>query len=246
MILDKEKILEQIIMGYRNVIEERYQYHKLKQHYNFPETIDEDVIHHIKNYFLTYVYPNIEQRKELNEAFSSLDNFIKHPEKLFNLMVDSMSLLFSHGRHLPKIFNAGLKAMKSFRGATKFENNLVKKAIKTKVNPPYNIHKINSLIRLLPYKDIEEFMANTETFFNIIYDKILVEKIKEIIEYLINKMKKKPTIFSKKEIIGLELALTTISKGEELLNQLNEEDQEILISSILKIEKDNLEMIFKK
>tara|TARA_B100000767_G_scaffold259713_1_gene269697 strand:- start:116 stop:850 length:735 start_codon:yes stop_codon:yes gene_type:complete len=243
--LDKEEILEQIIIGYRNVIEERYQYHKLKHHYNFPETINENVINNIKNYFLTYVYPDIEQRKELNEAFSSLDDFIKHPEKLLNLVIDSMKLIFSHGRHLPKIFNAGLKAMKSFRGATKFENNLAKKAIKTKVSPPYSIDKINSLIILLPHKDIEEFMANTETFFNIIYDKILVEKIKEIIAFLIIKMKKKPNVFSKKEITGLELALITISKGEELLNQLNEEDQEILISSVLKIEKDNLDQIFK-
>jgi hypothetical protein len=243
--LDKEEILEQIIIGYRNVIEERYQYHKLKQHYNFPETINENVINNIKNYFLTYVYPDIEQRKELNEAFSSLDDFIKHPEKLLNLVIDSMKLIFSHGRHLPKIFNAGLKAMKSFRGATKFENNLAKKAKKTKVSPPYSIDKINSLIILLPHKDIEEFMANTETFFNIIYDKILVEKIKEIIAFLIIKMKKKPNVFSKKEITGLELALITISKGEELLNQLNEEDQEILISSVLKIEKDNLNQIFK-
>lgn len=243
--MDKEEILEQIIIGYRNVIEERYQYHKLKHHYNFPETINENVINNIKNYFLTYVYPDIEQRKELNEAFSSLDDFIKHPEKLLNLVIDSMKLIFSHGRHLPKIFNAGLKAMKSFRGATKFENNLAKKAIKTKVKPPYSIDKINSLIILLPHKDIEEFMANTETFFNIIYDKILVEKIKEIIAFLIIKMKKKPNVFSKKEITGLELALITISKGEELLNQLNEEDQEILISSVLKIEKDNLDQIFK-
>ncbi len=243
--MDKEEILEQIIIGYRNVIEERYQYHKLKHHYNFPETINENVINNIKNYFLTYVYPDIEQRKELNEAFSSLDDFIKHPEKLLNLVIDSMKLIFSHGRHLPKIFNAGLKAMKSFRGATKFENNLAKKAIKTKVSPPYSIDKINSLIILLPHKDIEEFMANTETFFNIIYDKILVEKIKEIIAFLIIKMKKKPNVFSKKEITGLELALITISKGEELLNQLNEEDQEILISSVLKIEKDNLDQIFK-
>ena len=51
---------------------------------------------------------------------------------------------------------------------------MVKKAKKTKVSPPYSIDKINSLIILLPHKDIKEFMANTETFFNIIYDNIEV------------------------------------------------------------------------
>ena len=56
----------------------------------------------------------------------------------------------------------------------------------------------------------------------------------------------KPKIFSQKEIIGLTLALDTISKGEEMLNKLTQKDQEILIAFVLQIEKDCLEKIFSK
>jgi hypothetical protein len=123
---------------------------------------------------------------------------------------------------------------------------LVKKAIKNEIKPPYPTSKINTLIKSLPYSEIEEFMKNTETFFNIIYDKELVEKIKEIIVFLISKMKKKPKIFSKKEVAGLALALETISKGEEVLDKLTQKDQEILIKYVLEIEKDYLNEIFLK
>ncbi|PQJ78168.1 hypothetical protein [Polaribacter porphyrae] len=244
--MSKKVILNEIIIGYRNVIEERYQYNTLKEKYDLPKTINKDIVNNIKTYFLTYVYPDVAQRNELNEAFKTLDDFIKHPEKLLNLVLPSLKLIFTHGKHLPKIFNAGLKAMKSFRGATKFENALVKKAEKQNINPPYTIEKINTFIQLLPYQEIEEFMKNTETFFNIIHDKELVEKIKEIIIFLISKMKNKPKVFSKKEIKGLALALETISKGEEMLNKLTIKDQEILIDFILQIEKDNLDEIFSK
>lgn len=244
--MDKKIVLNEIILGYRNVIEERYQYNILKTQYDFPKTINEEIVNDIKAYFLTYVYPDVAQRAELNEAFKTLDNFIKHPEKLLNLVLDSFKLIFTHGRHLPKIFNAGLKAMKSFRGATKFENALVIKAQNKIIKPPYSTKKINALIQLLPYEEIEEFMKNTETFFNIIYDKELVEKIKEIIAFLISKMKKKSKIFTKKEIIGLQLALETITKGEEMLNKLNQKDQEILIDFVLQIEQDQLDEIFSK
>lgn len=244
--MSREKILNEIILGYRNVIEERYQYKILKDKYDFPKTINEDIVNDIKTYFLTYIYPDILQRKKLDEAFSTLDEFIKRPEKLLNLVLDSFQLIFSHGRHLPKIFNAGLKAMKSFRGATKFENALVQKAITKKIEPPYSISKIDILIQFLSYQEIEEFMKNTETFFNIIHDKELVEKIKEIITFLIGKMKKKSKIFSKKEISGLELALETIAKGEKMLKKLTPKDQEILIEFVLKIEKDNLNNLFPK
>lgn len=244
--MSRELLSNDIIVGYRNLIEERYQYKDLKEKYDFPETINEKVMDDIKIYFLTYIYPDLEKRAELNEAFNSLDDFIKHPEKLLNLVVDSLKLIFTHGRHLPKIFNAGLKALKSFRGATKFEKTIVQKAIQENSKPPFTTLKINKLIQLLPYKELEEFMKNTETFFNIIYDKELVEKIKEIISYLILKMKQKPKIFSQKEIIGLALALETISKGEEMLNKLTQKDQEILIGFVLQIEKDCLEKIFSK
>lgn len=244
--MSKEILLNEIIIGYRNLIEERYQYNLLKEKYDLPESINEEVVQDIKDYFLTYVYPDLEKRTELNEAFSTLDNFIKHPEKLLNLVLPSLKLIFTHGKHLPKIFNAGLKAMKSFRAATKFENAIVQKAIAKNSKPPFTTVKINKLIQLLPYKELEEFMKSTESFFNIIYDKELVEKIKEIISFLISKMKKKPKTFSQKEIMGLNLALETITKGEEMLNKLTLKDQGILIDFVLQIEKDNLEKIFTK
>lgn len=243
--MPEQILLNEIIIGYRNLIEERYQYKDLKEKYDFPDTINEEVVEDIKIYFLTYIYPNVEKRAELNEAFSTLDDFIKHPEKLLNLVLPSLKLIFTHGKHLPKIFNAGLKAMKSYRGATKFENAIVKKAKLENSEPPFTIQKINELIQLLSYKELEEFMKNTEIFFNIIYDKELVEKIKEIISFLISKMRNKPKIFSQKEIIGLSLALETITKGEEMLAKLTLKDQEILIGFVLQIEKDNLKEIFK-
>ena len=244
--MSKENTLNEIIIGYRNVIKKRYQYSILKENYDFPETIDEKIVNDIKNYFLTYIYPDVAERTTLNEAFDTLDDFIKQPEKLFNLVVDSFKLLFTHGRHLPKIFNAGLKAMKSYRGATSFENALVEKAIDKKIEAPYSTSKINTLIQFLPYQEIEDFMKNTETFFNIIHDKELVEKIKEIIAFLISKMKMKPKIFTQKETLGLELALETITKGEQMLNKLTKKDQEILIDFVLTIEKDNLTELFSE
>ena len=53
-------------------------------------------------------------------------------------------------------------------------------------------------------------------------------------------------IFSKKEIIGLELALETITKGEQMLDKLTKQDQKILTEFVMKIEKDNLIEIFLK
>ena len=242
--MNSEKVSQEIIIGYRKLVEERYQFDKLIKKHDLPESVTEDDINNIRNYFLTYVYPDIAQRKELDEAFKTLDGYIKKPEKLLNILLDSFKLIFSHGKHLPKIFNAGLQAMKSFRGATKFEKSLTKIAIDKGVKYPYSPTKINSLIKELAYKEVQEFIKNTEAFFNIIYDKVLVEKIKEVIAYIISKMKRKPKLFSSTEIKGLELALETIEQGEQILDTLSQEEQEILVEFVVKIERQNLEEIY--
>ena len=59
-------------------------------------------------------------------------------------------------------------------------------------------------------------------------------------------MKMKPKIFTQKETLGLELALETITKGEQMLNKLTKKDQEILIDFVLTIEKDNLTELFSE
>lgn len=242
--MNSNKVLQEIIFGYRKLIEERYQFDKLIKKYDLPESVTEDDINNIRNYFLTYIYPDIAQRKELDQAFKTLDGYIKKPEKLLNILLDSFKLIFSHGKHLPKIFNAGLQAMKSFRGATKFEKSLTKIAIDKGINYPYSPKKINGLIKELAYKEVQEFIKNTEAFFNIIYDKVLVEKIKEVIAYIISKMKRKPKLFSSTEIKGLELALETIEQGEQILDTLSQEEQEILVEFVVKIERQNLEEIY--
>jgi len=189
--MTREKILEEIIEGYRNTIYQRYQYQNIKDNYKIPVTINEETVNLLRNYWLNYIYPEFDKRKELNESFQSLDNYIKHPKKLLRLLLDATKLIFNYGRHLPKILTTGLKAMKTFRAAERFENSFVDEAIKNKIEAPYDEDKINALIKLLPRKEIERFIDISQSLFEILHDRIQIEKIKEIIQYLILAMKRK-------------------------------------------------------
>ncbi|RNC84144.1 MAG: hypothetical protein ED556_11840 [Winogradskyella sp.] len=244
MNLSKEDILNEIIVGYRQVIDQRYQFQNLKKRYKLPESIDEPIVEDIKYFFLNYIYPDIDNREELNGAFQTLDENIRRPERLLGLLRESVKLIFKHGRHLPKIMMAGLKALKSYRSATQFEATLVKAAIAQKMEPPYSVSKINALIQTLSLKDIEQFIESTESLFMIMYDEVLVQKIQDVIGYLIERMRKNPKLFSEQEISGLEIGLEMIIKGDKVLNDLSEEHKDLLIQFIIQVEKDNLNDLF--
>jgi len=242
--MPKDTVLEKIIEGYRNTIYQRYQYQNIKDTYGVPKSIDEETVNQLRNYFLNYMYPKYETRIALNEAFSSLDNYIKHPKKLLKILLDATKLLFRYGRHLPKILSSGLNAMKTFKAATDFENNLVDEAIKNNITAPYDLLKVDALIKLLSRRDIEEFIQYSQSLFEILHDKALIEKIKEVIQYLIRIMKEKKDSYSLSEIKGLEIGLEMIHEGYKIFSLLAKKDQKNLVKLIIDIEKDNLNRIF--
>ncbi len=244
--MNREETLKEIIAGYRDTIGERYQYQKLKNKYEIPTTINEETVNVLRAYFLDYIYPEYEKRQELNDAFESLDDYSKRPEKLLRILMESVKIVFKYGRHLPKVLGAGLKALTSFRAATKFENNLVAEAIRRKISPPYDQSKINRLTGFLSRKEIEQFIDSVQSLFEILHDRVLVGKIKEMLHYLIAKMREKPKIYGADEVRGLEIGMEMLNKGDALFKQLTKEDQQNLIHLVIKIERDVLDEIFQE
>ena len=114
--------------------------------------------------------------------------------------MEAAKIIFKYGRHLPKILTAGLSAMKTFKAATNFENNLVAEAIKNKIEAPYDASKIAALLKLLSREEIEKFIESSQALFEILHDKILIKKIKEVIQHLITAMRKNTTVYSKTQI----------------------------------------------
>lgn len=248
MIEEKERsqVLNEIILGYRKVIEERYDYKNLKKRVDLPKSYSKERSILFKEYFLNYMYPLPEKRETLNEAFESLDNYIKHPEKLLRILIDSSSIIFKFGLHLPKIFNAGIKALRAFRRTSKFEEILVDQAILLKFKAPYSIIEINKLIKTLPEKDIQEYMKNIRNLFDIIRDSELVSKILKIVGFIINMMKSHPEVYTEIEIKGLEIGQEIIIAGDNLFDKLDKEDQLEIFNFILKMESEILGLSFTK
>jgi len=248
MIEEKQRklVLNEIILGYRTVIEERYDYKNLEKRIDLPKSYNEERSVLFKEYFLNYMYPLPEKREALNEAFESLDSYIKHPDKLLRILIDSSSIIFKFGRHLPKIFNAGIKALRAFRSTSKFEETLVEQAILLEFKAPYSILEINKLIKTLPQKDIQNYMKSIRKLFDIIRDSELVSKILKIVRYIIKMMKNRPEIYTKAEVKGLEIGLEIIMAGDNLFDKLEKEGQLEIFNFILKMESEILGLSFTK
>ena len=240
MNMEQEILLNNIIQGYRNVIKEKYNYKNLKNRKDIPAAFTEEVAVQIRNYFLNYSYPNTEKRKVLNEAFQSLDNYLKNPEKLLRIVIDSAGIVLRYGTSLPKIVNAGVKALKAFRRASKLEEQLVQKAIALKKEGPYSNEEIYEFIKQLSQNQLEEYIESIYNLFKILCDTELMKKIKRILALLIEKMQSRPQLYTVQDVNGLKIGQEIIVEADNIFNQLPKDDQQKTFDFIMKMEKEML------
>ena len=240
--MDKELLLNEIISGYRNIINEKYDYKNLQKRSDLPKAYTEEISIKIKNYFLNYSYPDLEKRNELNEAFHSLDGYLKNPEKLIRLVIDSSSIVFRYGKHLPKILSAGINALKAFRRANILEETLVEKAMLSKKKAPYSNKDIYEFIQMLSEEQLEVYISSIYNLFNILCDTELMSKIKKILSLLIGKMEKRPTVYTVKDVNGIKIGLEIIAQADDIFNTIHANQQEKIFNFIMKMEKELLEL----
>ncbi len=241
--MEPDIVKKQIIKGYRKFIFDRYQYDKIAKNYDIPISITEDILTELREYYLKHIYPEYKERKALDQAFKSLDNYIQQPQKLISILLDASRLLFKYRRHLPKILGTGLKALKTFNSASKFEQTFVDQAIHQKLKGPYTEKKTKVLLRAIPKDEIDDFIATSQALFETLHDRPQVKKIKEIISYIIGVMKKNAHRYTKDQIKGLEMGFALLDEGDRLLQKLNPKDQRKLIYLITEIETDMLATI---
>jgi hypothetical protein len=82
---DKE-ILNGVIIGFRNLVYDRYQYENINSKYEIPDSFDDERMSLYRDFFLEQVYPHPEKRELLNEAFKNLDDYLTHPDKMLRIV----------------------------------------------------------------------------------------------------------------------------------------------------------------
>ncbi len=232
-----------VIEAYRELIFHRYQHGYLTEHYDIPDSFGVERVDMFRNFFLEYIYPPLDKRQELDKAFDSLDRHIKNPKHLLSILVDSSRIIFKFGRHLPKILNAAIKALRSFRKANQFEDRLKQKALEQNLDTPISQSELKALVASLPKTDVLSFINESKSLFELIQDKKLVQRIIDLLQQLIARMKKS-SIYAAAEINAFQIGLDIISGSFELFTQLSTSEAKQLFDIGVQIERNEIEKIY--
>jgi hypothetical protein len=228
-----------LINAYRASLVRRYSSENVSHFLEF-ETLDRKIIDSLVKYFLDLLYPEYEVRLRLDNAFHSLAGFVKSPKKFLGVIGNMGYAVIKFGKHLIGGIRAGSAALSSYLTAHKFENNLFKHA-KPLIESGANLFDdkvFNSLIAKISYKEATDFRNDIVNLFKTLANRELLNKIIDINEHIIEKMKQRKDIYSQIEIEGIEMGLNILKKGREVFTSLSDETIQIVIRGIDTIEKD--------
>jgi hypothetical protein len=235
-----------IIEKFREMVEKRYDFDGLKARFDLPPSITEEIIDEIENYFLTTIYPPVQERKELEEAFSDLAAYVKQPRKIWNLFGDMARALFKFGRHFMTALKAGMDALDSFMGAKNFEASMTIIANKNGIRPPMSDEDFEDAMYQLPREEIEKFIKDVKSLFGAMVNTTLLSKTLDILDHVIHTMEKKPDVFPQKEVDGIKLGKQLLQKGYDLFSKYDEETKQNIVAFIFKNEMWYIDEVYRK
>lgn len=235
----EEKSFGLLIIAYRISLKKRYSRENLNRFQEFAK-IDQQTVDKLTSYFLELLYPELEERVKLDKAFAALSSFVHSPEKMWGLLGSVGTIIFKFGKQFFSAAKAGVSALKSYITAHKFESILYERA-KELIKEGKNIEEeiyFNRLIASIPQKEADDFRHQIVSLFSTLSKNDLLEKILEVMDYVILKMKQKPDTYSDDDINGISLGKGIITRGKEVFTKLSQEEITLILKGIDTIEKD--------
>ncbi|TGK01701.1 hypothetical protein EHO59_11380 [Leptospira semungkisensis] len=231
-----------LILAYREALKRRYSVQNISKYPRFV-SIPKERVDLLVRYFLELLYPEWEGRQKLNGAFESLAGFVHSPSKVFGLLGSLSSAVFKLGRHLKSAFQAGFAALHSYVTAQRFEEIMfvASKKLLSEGSDLQDPNIFSKVLASVPKKDADQFREDIVKLFRTLSDRELLNKIKQLMEAVVNTMRSKPKTYTEQEVDGILLGVGILTKGEELFEGMSREEMDLVLEAIDRIEKDAFE-----
>lgn len=240
----EDALISRMIEIYRELIRSRYQYEVLCQSGKLSASISRQMVDDIRNFFLNEVYPDVQKRRSIEQAFEILGSYVHQPAKAMTLLGSMASALFIFGRHLPAAINAGLTTLKSFLDARHLEQTIIKAAREHGINEQATVEDLKQCIVRIPKREIVQFIGDVRDMFILMSNTELLEKTIRIMEMVISKMHSKPHLYPPHEIEGINLGKNILISGLNLFKGLSDTQKTEIARTIYDVEMSFIEELY--
>ncbi len=228
----------------RGELESRYSRENLARFGEF-ESLPEEVLTAFRTFVLDRIYPEPENRMQLNRAFETLEALLHSPTRIQPLVRATMGSFWRLGRKIPAAIQAGRRTMQAFGHMCEVEEIMVGAALANGL--PSRGAKVQDelagLFNELPPEPFEQLVNGLVALLRSLSDRAMLDAALEIARKLERLILNSPKKWTEAEKAGVTLARETLEEGLALFTLLDPEQTETLIEGVERVEWDWIETL---
>lgn len=242
--MPENELKDHLIDKYRQLVADRYDYNLIKD--SLPNHVGKEEVEALRYYFLHYLYPEPDARKELDEAFSYLEGYVTQPKKVWGILGNIAGAIFRFGSMLIDALKAGLVSLDAHVAAKRFEEDLYMAALRGGYDIPLSDEQFRDCMRNIDRRRVERFIDDVGKLFTSMSNTKLLGKTIEIMNDVVAKMESRKRIYTTEEVEGIKLGITILEKGYELFKDFPETTKKAVVAFIVEKEHRFTEELYQE
>lgn len=235
-----ESPLHQLVLTfYREELRRRYQLINIRRFEEFRSIPDAEITA-LREFFLEQIYPELERREKLDDAFDQLGEMLRSPKRMSPLMSAAITSLWRMGTKIPAAVSAGKAAIDAYLKTRQLEKRLIDAAERVKMKPKdiENRAKMVTLIQSVPEAQVLTLIADIIELFRALANVEVLLVAVAFMEQCEKVMTKRKDLYTDADREGIHMGLELLRGGIELFKRLKPGELQIIVAGIERVEQD--------
>ena len=234
-----------VIEFYREEIRQRYQLERLREVREF-DVIPDEMLDALRDFFLERLYPPMEMRLRLDDAFEDLSKLLRSPGRLRPLVGAAITSMLRLSVHLPAIITTGIASLDALHETRQLERELM--AVAETLRPEMEALQEckrstkkyrDTMLKLIvgvPEATVYGLIDNVVRLFGALSDVKMLSGMLTLMEKCLKVMETKVEVYTDKDRESMALGLEVLRGGHDLFAQLKPRQFPKLLKGIETVE----------
>jgi len=228
-----------VLRFYREELCSRYQLENVRRFDDFKKVSDAQIVA-LRDFFMERIYPEPEERDQLDAAFDQLGHMLRSPMRMQPLVGAALTSLWRMGHRLPSAIGAGRATIDAYLKTRILESEMMAEAkrLKFKEKDFAQREQMIRLIKAVPEDQVMQLIKDILSLFHALSNVEMLQVAAQFMRECKKVMEKRDDLYSDADREGVALGLGLLEQGLALFLSVKKEEFPAIIEGINQLELD--------
>ncbi len=228
-----------VLRFYREELCARYDLANVRRFKDFKDVSDSQITA-LRDFFMERIYPEPEERDQLDAAFDQLGHMLRSPKRMQPLMGAALTSLWRMGHRLPAAIGAGRATIDAYLKTRLLEGEMMAEAkrLKFKQKDFAARDRMIHLIIAVPEKQVLQLIQDILSLFHALSNVEMLHVAVQFMQECKKVMDTRTDLYTDDDREGVALGLALLEQGLALFLSVKKEQFPAIIEGIHQLELD--------